>query len=268
MDEEIRLDPVVRPIRNTMWSITPYERCDLRCLYCCTLAQGDSEPSEHSVDRIWDSIQRIPVGHTVIFGAFSDAYPNAEADHRITRELLSRLVDSGRLIYIVTKGVDILRDLDVLKQIGNKLLVQISISTMDDEKSLQIEPGAAPTSQRLAVLHQLHREGIIVEVNALPWIPGVSDIESLVAAIPPDVKVTVSPLATRLDRSDRRLMGRSLERADIIRLYLEEKDRLGTSGQLSWIKPVEEGHHNPMYRFGDYQPGNRTKEIPLVTLNS
>ena len=268
MGQNIQLDPVVRPIRNTMWSITPYEKCDLRCLYCCTLAQGESVPSEHSVDRIWDSIKQIPISDTIIFGAFSDAYPNAENDHRITRELISRLVDSERLLYVVTKGVGILRDLDILKQLGSRLLVQISISTMDDETSLRLEPGAAPTSERLSVLHQLHREGILVEVNALPWIPGVSDIECLVDAIPPDVKVTVSPLGTRLDRSDRRLMGRSMHRDEIIRLYLEEKDRLVSNPQLSWLKPAKQGHHNPMHRFGDYQPGNKASEISLVTLTA
>jgi len=264
MRSELQLDPVLRPICPAMWSVTPYERCDLRCIYCCTLAQGDSEPSKHSVDRIWKGIKKIPVDDTLIFGAFSDAYPRAESEHRLTRELLRRLVDSERLVYIVTKGVGVLDDLDVLRQLGRRVLVQMSISTMDDEKSLQIEPGAAATSERLQVLWQLYEAGVPVEVNALPWIPGVSDIGRLVAAIPTDVTVTVSPLATRLERSDRRLMRQRFEREDIVRLYLEEKERIGPNPQLSWIKPAPQGHHHPMHRFEKYRPANKAIEPEVV----
>jgi hypothetical protein len=31
-------------ICHGMWSVTPYTRCDLRCLYCCTSVQGASTP--------------------------------------------------------------------------------------------------------------------------------------------------------------------------------------------------------------------------------
>ena len=28
-----------------MWSLTPYDKCDFRCLYCCTKVQGTSKPA-------------------------------------------------------------------------------------------------------------------------------------------------------------------------------------------------------------------------------
>ena len=31
------------PICCGMWSVTPYDHCDFRCVYCCTRVQGRSE---------------------------------------------------------------------------------------------------------------------------------------------------------------------------------------------------------------------------------
>jgi DNA repair photolyase len=252
---EIRLDSVIASICHGMWSVNPYFKCDLRCHYCCTLAQGDSLPPDEPIDSILQQILSLPEQDTVIFGAYSDAYPNAEAKYRITRKLLGALADSGRRAYIVTKGIDVLADIDVLKRFEDRVLVQISISTLDDATSLRIEPGAHSSSARLEAVHTLHNAGIPVEVNALPWIPGVSDLEALLAAIPAGIQVTVSPLATRIDKDTRRLCGQTFSRDEIITAYLAERERLQDRRQLSWVRPAKEGHHHPMYRFDDYVPG-------------
>lgn len=244
-------EPVVKAICHGMWSVTPYAKCDIRCHYCCTLAQGDSIPSGESVDSIYAQIMRLPAGDTVIFGAFSDAYPSAEAEYQITRKLLLKLAQAGRPIVIVSKGVTIARDLDVLLQFGEAVLVQVSISTMDDEQSLRIEPGAAPTSERLQVLRQLYDSGVRVEVNALPWIPGISDLERLLDAIPDDVTVNVSPLATTSDLDQKRLFKQVFKREEIIERYIGERERIGPHPQLSWVRPAPVGHHDPLNRYKD-----------------
>lgn len=254
LNPEVKLESVVAPLCHGMWSINPYFQCDIRCHYCCTLAQGDSVPPADSPQHILQQILALPAHDTVIFGACSDAYPNAEAEHRITRYLLDALADTGRRIYIVTKGVDVLADIDVLQRFGNRVMVQVSISTLNDTTAQVIEPGARSSSQRLTTVHTLFDAGIPVEVNAAPWIPGESDLEALLAALPAGTQVVVSPLATRMDRSTRRLLGRTFHRDEVIRAYLAERERLSACSQLSWVKPAAVGHHNPMYRFDDYVP--------------
>lgn len=251
MSHPAPLEPVIKPICHGMWSVTPYAKCDIRCHYCCTSAQGESRPSREPLERIVAQILQLPEADTVIFGAFSDAYPNAETEHRITRNLLSRLAHSQRSIVIVTKGVTIARDVDILQSFGPRVLVQISISTMDDAQSRRIEPGAAPTSARLQTLHALYASGVRVEVNALPWIPGLSDLQRLLAAIPADVRVNVSPLAATAPDGQQRLLFRKFARDGIVREYLRERARIGPHPQLSWVRPAEIGHHNPLNRFRD-----------------
>lgn len=242
-------EPSLKPICHGMWSVTPYARCDIRCHYCCTQVQGDSVPTAEVVTELVARILALPPGDTVIFGAFSDAYPNAEARSRVTRQLLESLADAGRPVVIVTKGVTLRRDLDVLRRFGNAVLVQISVSTMDDTQSARIEPGAAPSSARLELLRELHDNGIPVEVNALPWIPGMSDLELLLQAIPAEVKVNVSPLATTSEDGSKRLFYQWFERERVVDAYLAEHLRLGHQPQLSWVRPAAVGHHDPLKRF-------------------
>lgn len=232
-----------------MWSVTPYARCDLRCHYCCTLVQGDSLPTKESPEEIVEQILRYPAGDTIILGAFSDAYPKAEARYKITREILLLLEKASRPIVIVTKGTTIIRDLDILKAMGENVLVQISVASLDDATSRKMEPGVAPASERISMLLQLHREGVPVEVNALPWIPDVSNLEELLQLIPADVLVNVSPLSTPVYSDQRRLLGRIFKDKDVIQRYLAERDRIGPHPQLSWVRPAETGQHDPMNRL-------------------
>lgn len=246
-----QLESTVKPICHGMWSVTPYAKCDIRCHYCCTSVQGDSRPTREPLDRIVAQILQLPEHDTVIFGAFSDAYPNAEKEHGLTRDLLSMLAQTQRAIVIVTKGVLLVRDLAILQRFGPRLLVQISVSTMDDAHSHRIEPGAAPTSLRLKMLHELYAHGIRVEVNALPWIPGMSDLQQLLKAIPAEVRVNVSPLSTTSSDGQKRLFFRNFTRDEIVREYLQERRRIGPHPQLSWVRPATTGHHNPLNRFRD-----------------
>ena len=78
-------EPSLQPICHGMWSVTPYARCDIRCHYCCTQVQGDSVATVEPVADLAARILALPPEDTVILGAFSDAYPNAEAQRGVTR---------------------------------------------------------------------------------------------------------------------------------------------------------------------------------------
>lgn len=266
MTGDYPLTGAVKPICNRMWSVTPYAKCDLKCLYCCTLVQGESAPTQTPANEIFEQIMALPSEDTVIFGAFSDAYPNAEATHGITRAILAKLAHVGRPVTIVTKGTTLLRDMDLLKKLEQKVLVQISIATLDDSTALQMEPGAPSISERLDMLWQLHTAGVRIEVNALPWIPGISDLAGLVSAIPDGTQVNVAPLAPTSERNHQRLLGRVYARDEIISAYLEERARLSRYSQLSWVRPAKEGHHHPMNRFDkEKRQTAKTQEPVAVT---
>jgi DNA repair photolyase len=53
---------------------------------------------------------------------------------------------------MITKADLVLRDLDILERINNitKAVVQMTLTTADDELCRKIEPGVCPTSRRMA----------------------------------------------------------------------------------------------------------------------
>jgi DNA repair photolyase len=245
------------PICPTMWSVTPYWQCDLRCVYCCTDAQGPSAPllalaeAEAETDRMLDT---IPVDELLIFGAFSDAYPNAEAEHGLTRRILEQVIDHGQRFSIVTKGTTILRDLDLLRRAPTDTVVQISICSTDDAAVARLDPGAASATERFAVIDALADAGIRVELNALPYIPDVSDLDEMFARLPDGVTAVVSPLSFG-DRDHRRLLGTTWTRERVWERYRAEYQRLGHLDHVSWVRPsLGSSENNPLFRLPRVEP--------------
>jgi DNA repair photolyase len=110
----------------------------------------------------------------VYLGALSDAFPNAEREFGVTRALMTELVKRGVPFAITTKSTVILRDLDLLTAHGERAYVQVSICSTDDEVLSRIDPGAPSGTERFGVIEELHRAGVRVGLNLLPWIPGIS----------------------------------------------------------------------------------------------
>jgi DNA repair photolyase len=233
-----------------MWSVTPYARCDFRCRYCCTSVQGDSEPIA-GVRRDGDvvaALRSVPGDDLLILGAFSDAYPSVESELGATRRVLETMATLGRRVTIVTKGDTVLRDLDLLHRLGDRALVQISVCTTDDDVLRQIDPGAPSGTRRFEVLGELHAAGVAVELNALPWIPGVSDTAALLARLPDGVGANFAPLAT--GGEEMHLLRRRFRRVDIWEAYLDEYRRFGHLEQTSWIRPsLPPAENHPLSRL-------------------
>lgn len=240
------------PICPTMWSVTPYARCDFRCVYCCTSAQGDSEPilGDDAIDAaVAEMLEQVPVEDLIIFGAFSDAYPNAELEHGTTRTILGQVIEQQRRVSIVTKGTGVLRDIDLLTRAPEGTLVQISICSTDEAALAKLDPGAPTGAERFEIIAELAAAGIQVELNALPYIPDVSDLDAMLDRLPAGVGVVISPLS--FGGGDRlRLLGRTLRREEVWERYLAEHRRLGHLEHTSWVRPSlppEENH--PLYRL-------------------
>ena len=68
---------------------------------------------------------------------------------------------------VFTKSNRILRDIDLLKKINNnaKCVVQMTLTTYDDELCRKIEPNVSPTSERFEALKQMRDAFAVV---ALP----------------------------------------------------------------------------------------------------
>lgn len=78
---------------------------------------------------------------------------------------------------VLTKSDLILRDLDLLDKINkdSKAVVQITLTTSDDELCKKIEPNVCPTSRRIEVLKKCQELGIPTVVWLCPFLPFIND---------------------------------------------------------------------------------------------
>jgi DNA repair photolyase len=242
------------PIGCGMWSLTPYDKCEFRCLYCVTRVQGASKlsfPATELLPELRQRLDRVAHDELVIIGAFSDGYPPVEEDLGVTRQVVEELIGRRRRFVIVTKGRTVLRDIDLLRRMPRDLCkVQISISSVDDDVLRRLDPGAPSGSERFAVIRTLYDAGIEVNLNALPWIPDISETTELIARVPSDVAIIFAPLCMGPDRDSLTLLGRRYHRDAVNRRYLAEYERYGHVPNTSWVKPSPPPTENdPMYRL-------------------
>jgi len=174
-------------------SINPYRGCEHGCVYCFArpshsyldLSPGlDFETrlfhKGNAVELLEEELRRPGYRcRPIVLGINTDAYQPIERELRLTRRLLELLAEYRHPVSILTKGVTILRDLDVLAELArdNLVSVSVSITTLDDELKRTLEPRTASPTARLRILSQLRGIGIRPGVMVAPVIPAINDHE-------------------------------------------------------------------------------------------
>jgi DNA repair photolyase len=112
-------------------------------------------------------------------GAMCDPYLHLEEELQVTRQCLSVIEKHGFGLAILTKSSRILRDMDLLRSINakSKCIVQITLTTYDDELCRKIEPNVSVTSERFRVLEAMRDAGIPTVVWLCPTLPFINDTE-------------------------------------------------------------------------------------------
>lgn len=118
-------------------------------------------------------------------GAMSDPYLHIEKELQLTRQCLKLIDEYGFGLAIQTKSDMILRDLDLLKSIHNKskCVVQMTLTTYDDDLCKVIEPNVCTTKRRIEVLNILRDEGIPTICWMTPTLPYINDTEDNIRSI-------------------------------------------------------------------------------------
>jgi DNA repair photolyase len=112
-------------------------------------------------------------------GAMCDPYIPIEDDLRLTRQCLEIINRYGFGLAIQTKSTRILRDLDILKAINEqtKCVVQMTLTTYDEDICSIIEPNVSATVERFKVLETFRNEKIPTVVWLSPILPFINDTE-------------------------------------------------------------------------------------------
>ena len=110
-------------------------------------------------------------------GAMSDPYIPIDESLKITRACL-QLIEKYRFgLAIQTKSKLILRDIDLLKSINKKAkcVVQITLTTFDENLCKILEPNVSTTKERFEALKILKDNGIKTVVWLCPILPFIND---------------------------------------------------------------------------------------------
>jgi len=112
-------------------------------------------------------------------GAMCDPYIPLEEKLKLTRECNTLIYRYGFGLAILTKSTRIMRDIDIFKAINakTKCVVQITLTTYDEDLCKIIEPNVSTTAERFAVLEAMRDEGIPTVVWLDPILPFINDTE-------------------------------------------------------------------------------------------
>ena len=115
----------------------------------------------------------------------SDPYMHCEEELRLTRRCLEIILKYGFGVAIQTKSDRILRDIDLLDEINRKAkcVVQMTLTTFDDELCRIVEPNVCTTGRRVEVLEAMQKRGIPTVVWLTPILPFINDTEENIGSI-------------------------------------------------------------------------------------
>jgi len=196
-------------------------------------------PAPEIIGTLRRELTAVPAEQTIVVGPPADGYPPAEKRHGVTRAVVEELLRQGRTFSVVTKGTTVARDADLFAAAGDRASVHVSLCSVDDAALRRLEPGAPSARARLALVRRLRAAGVRVQVDAAPWIPGVSDAGALLAAVPGDVVVQFGPLdLSPLCVTDQLAIGRTFTQREIDRAYLEERERTSADERAKWLYPI------------------------------
>lgn len=224
-----------------VWSLNPYRKCAFRCIYCIAGTQGEAipwYPAGTVIPKLRDALGRVPHDTELFVGALADAYPPVEKELSLTRMILQELSRQERPFCINTKSTLVCRDMDILLSHTGHCDVYIGLCSLDDDAFRKLEPGAPSASERFDAIRTLNEAGIDVNIDAGPWIPGLSNAEDLIAKRPAGVNIQFEPLDIRHFGDSATILGRTFTQEEIDSYYRIERQKIGNIAGVLWKDPL------------------------------
>lgn len=182
-----------------------YSKCSYNCLYCFSFFQkshvlngyitGEVRAvNAEKVKNLFECALRNDTEHVskteaqffpyiqarriMQWGGLADEFDEWERRYGITLELLKYFDEIDYPLSFSTKATWWTKDqryMDLFARHTHNWHVKISIITASDEKSMKMEKGVDPTSERLKAIKRLSDIGIHVTLRLRPYIIGLSD---------------------------------------------------------------------------------------------
>lgn len=201
--EEIECKSALNKISATnmpfRWTLNPYRGCQHACTYC--FARGTHNHLGYDAGRDFESrvvvktnapeMLRRDLGREgwrrelIAIGTACDPYQPAELKYSLTHRILRVLRDFANPATIVTKSPHVVRDVDVLADLGREaeVTVAFSVATLDEDVWKRTEPATAKPQKRLDAMRLLAERGVRCGVILAPILPGLTDDPASIEAV-------------------------------------------------------------------------------------
>lgn len=170
-----------------------YRGCTHGCIYCDSRSRcyhmehafEDIEVKENAVDLLENALRRKRKKCMIGTGSMTDPYIPLEMETGHLRKALHLILQYGFGFTVITKSDRILRDLDLLQKINEttKCVVQMTVTTADEELCRKIEPNVSSTRERFEALKRLRDAGIPTVVWMTPILPFINDTKENISRI-------------------------------------------------------------------------------------
>lgn len=170
-----------------------YRGCSHGCIYCdsrsrCYHIEHDFEDIEvkaNAIDLLENALKRKRAKCMLGTGSMTDPYIPLESKIGNVRKALALADQYGFGFTLITKSARVLRDLDLLKSINEKTkcVVQMTLTTYDEDLCRKIEPNVSTTKERVEALKKLNEAGIPTVVWLCPILPFLNDTEENIRGI-------------------------------------------------------------------------------------
>ena len=183
----------VKGILSSKNGMNLFRGCTHGCIYCDSRSKcyqmnhsfEDIEVKENSIELLEDRLKRKRKKCMIGIGSMTDPYINEELKLNYTRQAIEIINRYGFGLTLITKSSNIIRDLDLLKEINSKIkcVVQMTLTTYDERLCRIIEPNVSTTKERVETLIKLREAGIPTVVWMTPILPYINDTEKNIRGI-------------------------------------------------------------------------------------
>ena len=175
------------------YGMNVYRGCTHGCIYCDSRSScyqfthlfEDVEVKQNAPELLEKELKSKRRKCMIGTGSMSDPYMHCEEKLLLTRKCLEIILKYGFGAAVLTKSDRILRDIDLLDEVNRsaKCVVQMTLTTYDDNLCRIVEPNVCSTKRRIQVLEEMRERGIPTVVWMTPILPFLNDTEENIAAI-------------------------------------------------------------------------------------
>lgn len=173
------------------YNMNLYRGCQHQCIYCDSRSEcyqikdfSNIQVKQNAIELLVKEIKSKRLKGTIGTGSMNDPYMPIEKTEMLTQKALGIIQEYKFPVHVLTKNALVLRDMDLLKQIGKiYAAVSFTITTADDKLSKIIEPGASVSSERFEAIKELSKAGVYCGILLMPVLPFITNTEENILEI-------------------------------------------------------------------------------------